>query len=110
MQRSVYEKIRDGEIDANIVLKDDYITAFKHINPQAPVHIIIIPNRRIIGMNDIDENDNVYLAMLLLAAKNIAKQQKISETGYRVIINSGTNAGEQIDYLNIQLLGGKCLS
>lgn len=106
MERNIFEKIRDGEAEANIVYKDDYVTAFHDINPDAPVHILIIPNRKINSMNEINHEDNVYLALILLTAKKIAQQFDIANTGYRLITNCGKDGGQEIDYLHFHLVGG----
>ena len=106
MERNIFEKIRDGEAEANIVYKDDYVTAFHDINPDAPVHILIIPNRKINSMNEINHEDNVYLALILLTAKKIAQQFDIANTGYRLITNCCKDGGQEIDYLHFHLVGG----
>tara|TARA_B100001769_G_C21789072_1_gene430244 strand:- start:224 stop:598 length:375 start_codon:yes stop_codon:yes gene_type:complete len=106
MERNIFEKIRDGQAEADIVYKDDYVTAFHDINPDAPVHILIIPNRKINSMNEISDEDNVYLALILLTAKKIAQQLNIADTGYRLITNCGKDGGQEIDYLHFHLVGG----
>ena len=86
--------------------KDEYITAFKDINPNAPVHILIIPNKKFSSLNDINEEDSIYLYKILLGAKNIAKQFNIHESGYRLITNCNKDGGQEIDYLHFHLVGG----
>ena len=81
METNIFEKIRDGEEKADIVYRDNYITAFKDIDPNAPVHILIIPNKTIVSLNDIQEEDSSYLSNILLGAKKIAKQFNIDENG-----------------------------
>ena len=99
-------KIRDGEEKADIVYKDDFITAFKDIYPNAPVHILIIPNKTIKSLNEIQEEDSTFLSNILLGAKKIAKQFNIDETGYRLITNCGSDGGQEINYLHFHLVGG----
>ena len=106
MNKNIFEKIRDGEEKADIVYKDDYITAFKDIDPNAPVHILIIPNKKIESLNDIQEEDSSYLSNILLGAKKIAKQFNIDQSGYRLITNCGSDGGQEIQYLHFHLVGG----
>ena len=72
----------------------------------APIHILIIPNKKIMSLNEIQEEDSIYLSKILLGAKNIAKQFNIDETGYRLITNCGSDGGQEIDYLHFHLVGG----
>jgi len=106
MEKNIFEKIRDGEEKADIVYQDEYITAFKDIAPNAPVHILIIPNKTIVSLNDIQEEDSSYLSNILLGAKKIAKQFNIDETGYRLITNCGSDGGQEVPYLHFHLVGG----
>tara|TARA_B100000902_G_scaffold281728_1_gene267664 strand:- start:837 stop:1226 length:390 start_codon:yes stop_codon:yes gene_type:complete len=106
MEKNIFEKIRDGEEKADIVYRDEYITAFKDIDPNAPVHILIIPNKTIVSLNDIQEEDSSYLSNILLGAKKIAKQFNIDETGYRLITNCGSDGGQEVPYLHFHLVGG----
>ena len=106
MSENIFEKIRDGKEKADIVYKDDYITAFKDIDPNAPVHILIIPNKKIESLNDIQEEDSSYLSNILLGAKKIAKQFNIDQTGYRLITNCGSDGGQEVQYLHFHLVGG----
>ena len=106
MNKNIFEKIRDGEEKADIVYKDDYITAFNDIDPNAPVHILIIPNKKIESLNDIQEEDSNYLSNILLGAKKIAKQLNIDQTGYRLITNCGSDGGQEVQYLHFHLVGG----
>tara|TARA_B100002019_G_C21092553_1_gene509365 strand:+ start:96 stop:494 length:399 start_codon:yes stop_codon:yes gene_type:complete len=106
MEKNIFEKIRDGESPAEIILKNEYITAFQDIYPSAPVHILIIPNKMIPSLSDIEDEDAIYLSQIFLAAKQIAQKFNIIETGYRVITNCGKNGGQEIPYLHFHLVGG----
>ena len=106
MNKDIFEKIRDGEEKADIVYQDDYITAFKDIYPSAPVHILIIPNKKITSLNEIQEEDSHYLSNILLGAKKIAIQFNIHDTGYRLITNCGDDGGQEVHYLHFHLVGG----
>jgi len=106
MEKNIFEKIRDGESPAEIIVKNEYITAFKDIAPNAPVHILVIPNKMIPSLSDIQEEDSIYISKIFLAIKQIAEQLKINESGYRVITNCGKHGGQEIPYLHFHLVGG----
>ena len=104
---TLFERIAAGEIPADIVRNDDDVLAIRDINPQAPVHILVIPQRVIPRIGQARDNDAAILGKLLLAARDIAKQEGLDETGYRLVINHGPNAGESVPHLHIHLLGGR---
>tara|TARA_B100000424_G_scaffold241028_1_gene208875 strand:- start:3237 stop:3632 length:396 start_codon:yes stop_codon:yes gene_type:complete len=106
MEKNIFEQIRDGDAKSDIVYKDEYVTAFHDIDPSAPIHILIIPNKKIETLNDITEEDSIYLSKILISAKNIAKQFKIDNTGYRLITNCNKDGGQEIEYLHFHLVGG----
>ena len=106
---TVFSKIIAGEIPATIVHQDDRVTAFKDINPQAPVHILIVPNKEIPSVNDVTPEDEGVLGHMLVVAKQIARDQGIAESGYRLIINCGYDAGQEVYHLHMHLLGGRRL-
>ena len=103
---SLFEDIRDGKEPANIIYKDEYITAFEDKFPSAPIHILIIPNKKIKSLDHISEEDEIYMAKILLGANKIAKMKNINETGYRVITNCNKDGGQEIEYLHFHLVGG----
>lgn len=104
---TLFERIAAGEIPADIVRNDNEILAIRDINPQAPVHILIIPQRVIPRIGQARDNDATLLGKLLLAARDIAKQEGLDETGYRLVINHGPHAGESVPHLHVHLLGGR---
>ena len=106
---TLFERIAAGEIPADIVRKDDDVLAIRDINPQAPVHILVIPRRVIPRIGEARDNDGVLLGQLLLAARDIAKEEGLDETGYRLVINHGPHAGESVPHLHVHLLGGRPL-
>lgn len=106
IQKNIFEQIRDGEASANIVYKDKYVTAFKDKFPDTPVHILIIPNRKIVTLSDIKEDDAVYMSKIMICASNIAKEYNLHESGFRLITNSGKNGGQEVQYLHFHLVGG----
>ena len=106
---TLFERIAAGEIPADIVRNDRDVLAIRDINPQAPVHILVIPQRVIPRIGQARDNDASILGKLLLAARDIAKQEGLDETGYRLVINHGPHAGESVPHLHIHLLGGRPL-
>lgn len=106
---TIFTKILNKEIPADIVYEDEQVTAFKDINPQAPVHILIIPNKEIPTVNDVTEEDAAMLGRLFVAAKQIAKEQGIAEDGYRLLVNCGSHGGQEVMHLHMHLLGGRGL-
>ena len=107
---TLFEKIANHEIPATIVYEDDEIVAFRDINPQAPQHIIIIPRRAIASVNDVTSSDAELLGKLVLAAKKIAVELGIAESGYRLVINCGADGGQSVDHLHLHLLGGRSMT
>ncbi|AEO08704.1 purine nucleoside phosphoramidase [Buchnera aphidicola str. Ak (Acyrthosiphon kondoi)] len=106
---SIFKKIITKKIPAHIVYQDEKVTAFKDIKPKAPVHILIIPNVFIASLNDINKKNKSILSHMFYVATDIAKRKKISQEGYRIIINCNKNGGQEINYLHMHLLGGKKL-
>ena len=105
---SLFKKIINREIPANIVFEDDLCLAFKDIAPQAPVHILLIPKKEIRSMNDIDtEKDREILGHLMIKAHEIAKKEKIADKGYRLVINTNEDGGQTVYHLHIHILGGR---
>src|SRR5690606_27669610 len=94
---------------AEIVYQDDRVTAFKDINPQAPVHILIVPNKEIPTVDDVAPEDEQVLGHLFIVARQVARDLGISEGGYRLIVNCRENGGQEVFHLHIHLLGGKKL-
>lgn len=106
---TIFSQIISGEIPATIVYQDDLVTAFRDINPVAPVHILIVPNKAIATVNDLVEDDERTAGRMLLAARTIAAQEGIDESGYRLIINCNRDGGQEVYHLHMHLLGGRRL-
>jgi histidine triad (HIT) family protein len=106
---SVFTKIINRDIEADIVYEDDDIIAFAPLRLQAPVHLLIVPKKEIQTINDVSEEDTLLLGKLFLVAKKLAKNHGISETGYRLSININEDAGQSVFHLHMHLLGGKKL-
>jgi histidine triad (HIT) family protein len=107
---TIFEKIIARDIPAKIIWEDDDAVAFHDVNPQAPVHVLIVPKKVIPRLNDATESDNKVLGKLLLVARDLAKKLGIEKTGYRVVINSGPDAGESVPHLHVHLLGKRALA
>ncbi|QCI25562.1 histidine triad nucleotide-binding protein [Buchnera aphidicola (Sitobion avenae)] len=105
----IFENIIKKKIPANIVYQDEKITAFKDIQPKAPIHILIVPNFFMASLNDINKENKWIMAHMFYIAVKIAKKNKINEEGYRIIINCNKNGGQEINYLHMHLLGGEKL-
>lgn len=100
-------KIANKEITSEMVFEDDIALAFNDINPKAPVHILIIPKKHIQSVNDLELEDREIMGHLFWVARNIAKEKGVSESGYRLSINVGRDAGQEVDHLHLHLLGGR---
>ena len=105
-EKNIFSKIRDGEAEASIVLKNEYVTAFKDIEPSTPHHIVIIPNKEIATVNDVQEEDALMMGHLFLAARDIAKNLEIDQSGYRLIMNCNKDGGQEVFYTHMHLVGG----
>ncbi len=102
----IFCKIIAGEIPSTQVYRNERVTAFRDINPAAPVHVLIVPNRHIASVNDLTPEDEPLIGHLFSVAKQIAAEEGISESGYRLIINTGPDAGQVVFHLHLHLLGG----
>ncbi len=105
----IFCKIVNGEIPAKVVYEDDKVMAFHDINPQAPVHVLVIPKKHISTLNDIEEGDRELIGHIFLIIKKIAKELGIAESGYRVLVNCNRDGGQEIYHLHFHILGGKPL-
>ena len=107
MHRCLFCKIVDQKIPADIVYEDEYIMAFRDINPQAPVHILIIPKQHISTLNDFKDHDAELVGKLILTAKNLAAKEGIAKDGYRTGFNCNLAAGQTVYHVHLHLLGGR---
>jgi histidine triad (HIT) family protein len=107
---TLFQKIIAREIPAKIISENDDLIVFHDINPQAPVHVLLVPKKPIPRLSEATAEDGIVLAKLLLQAEETAKTLGISQTGFRVVINSGRNGGETVPHLHVHLLGGRPLS
>ena len=108
MTDSIFTKIKNKEIPGNVIYEDDKCFALEDINPQAPVHILIIPHKEIAKISDSTPEDKELLGHLLLVSKTIAQKYEL-ENNYRLIINNGAGAGQSVFHIHVHLIGGRSL-
>lgn len=106
---TIFSKIIRREIPADIVYEDNLAIAFKDVNPQAPVHILVIPKEPITQLGDAESKDGDLMGHLLLTVKRVAQQAGLNN-GYRVVINNGADAGQSVNHLHLHILGGRQMS
>jgi len=102
----IFCSIAQKKSHTEIIYEDDQMIAFRDINPKAPVHILIIPKEHIASLNDLNESNSSLLGKLILQAKNLARQQGIAKSGYKLIFNCGKDAGQLVNHIHLHLLGG----
>jgi len=107
---TIFEKIIRREIPAEIVWDDEEAIAFRDVNPQAPEHVLIVPKRVVPRLADATEDDGPLLGKLLLASRKVAEKLDLLRSGYRVVINSGPDAGETVPHLHLHVLGKRALA
>lgn len=105
-EKSIFEKILNQEIESDFVFEDEEIFAINDINPVAPVHILIIPKKRIKTINDVTEEDTQLIGKMVIVAKNIAKEMGIDESGYRLLWNTNKDAMQTVFHIHLHLIGG----
>ncbi len=106
---TIFSKIINKEIHADILFENDKILAFRDISPQAPVHFLVIPKKEIRTINDINEEDKSLIGELFIVAKEIAKKEGVSEKGYRTIFNCNEHGGQTVYHIHLHVLGGRQL-
>lgn len=106
---TIFAKIIRGEIPANIVYQDNLVTAFRDINPGAPTHILIVPNKVIPTANDLTEADEAVAGRMMRVAAILAEREGIAASGYRLIINCNKHGGQEVYHLHMHLVGGRPL-
>ncbi len=109
MSDCLFCKIRDGQIPAKIVYRDEHCLAFEDIRPQAPTHVLFIPLRHIATLNDLTVDDQELMGQLFVAAAKLAKQRGHTDNGYRVVVNCNRDAGQTVFHIHLHLLAGRPL-
>jgi len=103
----IFCKIISGESPAKILHRDDLVTAFRDIHPIGPTHILIVTNRHIDSVNELEPEDESLVGHMVLVAKQLAEQEGIAERGYRLIVNTGAHGGQSVFHLHLHLIGGR---
>ena len=104
---TIFSQIIAGELPADIVYKDEHVTCFKDINPVAPVHILIVPNKEIATSNDLTDEDQMLAGHMVLIAVRLAAEHGVDESGYRLVINCNQEGGQIVYHLHMHLVGGR---
>ncbi|HWQ84206.1 MAG TPA: histidine triad nucleotide-binding protein [Anaerolineales bacterium] len=107
MTDCIFCKIISGEIPGEKLYQDDSVTAFRDLHPVAPTHVLIVPNKHIPSVNEVSPEDESTMGHLYTVARQLAVQEGIQEQGYRLIVNSGPNAGQEIYHIHLHLIGGR---
>ena len=107
--KTIFQRIIDREIPAKIVFEDDRCLAFRDVNPQAPTHVLVIPKKPLVSLNDAQEQDAALLGHLLVVIRRLADELKL-DGGYRVVLNCGRDAGQSVDHLHFHILAGRTLA
>lgn len=105
---TIFKRIINREIPADIVYEDELSLAFRDVNPQAPIHILLIPKKDIRSLDDLESEDRDLMGHLLLTVKRIAREQGL-DNGYRITINCGDEGGQSVDHLHVHILGGRAM-
>ena len=107
---TLFEKIANREIPADIIFEDELCLCFRDINPQAPVHLLIVPKKPIVRIAEASPEDKETLGHLLLTARQVAEQEGFAESGFRTVINNGSDGGEEVPHLHLHILAGRKLT
>ena len=105
-EKSIFKKIIDGEILADVVFEDDLCLAFRDIDPQAPTHVLVIPKEEIRSLADTNDDHHALLGHMAMVIRRLAAELGLQE-GYRVVVNTGSEGGQTVDHLHFHLLGGR---
>ncbi|MFP4329544.1 MAG: histidine triad nucleotide-binding protein [Spirochaetaceae bacterium] len=107
---TIFDKILSGEIDSEFVYEDDHVVAFKDINPQAPVHVLVLPRQKFVSLVEAKDLDAVQLGRFIQGISKCAAALGLEERGYRVVFNSGKEAQQTVEYVHAHILGGRRLN
>ncbi len=107
MSDCLFCKMVSGEIRPDVVYEDEHVLAFRDINPQGPVHVLIIPKEHISTLNELEEQHAELMGRLFLAAKKVAEMENLAENGYRTVINCNRHGGQEVYHIHLHLIGGR---
>src|SRR5262245_34695920 len=108
MAKTIFKRIIDREIPADILYEDDQCLAFRDVAPQAPTHVLVVPKKEIVNVEALSDDDAVLIGYLWIVIRNLARQLGLRD-GYRVVVNCGLHGGQSVDHLHFHLLGGRHL-
>jgi histidine triad (HIT) family protein len=103
-------KIVKGEVPAKVVMQNDHVLAFHDINPGAPVHVLVVPKEHLTSIHDATKAHQGILGELMLAGREVAGMLGLEQTGYRLVVNTGKDAGQSVFHLHIHVLGGRAMA
>jgi histidine triad (HIT) family protein len=109
MNECLFCRIISGEIQGNVVYQDEQLTALRDINPQAPTHILIVPNEHLTSTNEMSEQHIPLMGRIVHVAAELARQEGLGAGGYRLVVNTGPDAGQSVGHFHLHLLGGRRL-
>jgi len=110
MSDCLFCKIVAKEIPGKIVLENEHVVAFRDIHPAAPTHVLVVPRKHVLSLAEASDDDAMLLGRLMLAARDVAKQEGLSEKGFRIAINNGAGVGQSVFHLHLHVLGGRAMS
>ena len=105
MEETIFDKILKGDIPADVVYEDDNILAFRDINPQAPVHVLVIPKKKVASFNDLKDLSTEETGVFLKGVSTVAVSLGLASEGYRIVLNCGSNGQQSVEYLHAHILG-----
>jgi histidine triad (HIT) family protein len=106
----IFCKIAAGDIPANFVFEDPDVVAFRDLNPQSPVHVLVIPRKHIAGFDEVTNEDRALVGRVAQAAAAVARQEGVADSGFRIVVNRGPDAQQSVPHLHMHVLGGRAMT
>lgn len=110
MSETIFDKILAKEIPADVVYEDENVLAFRDINPQAPVHVLVVPKKKVQRFAELEDQETAMVGEYFKAASKIARELGLNDDGYRIIVNNGKHGQQSVDYVHIHIIGGRQLN